>query len=179
MKTGIYLLFITVITLIGCSPSIHIYSDYDKDANISNFKTFSWLTEEEIEAKNNNPLYFNELSDKRIKHAVYEQMSKRGFVYKNDKQPLEMHYHIIVEDKTLLSTEPAGYIYGPFFQQRRTQWFPYKQGTLIIDLMDTRNKTLVWRGWATGTIEDEVSKKPEQAIMKAVSKIFKQFPYQR
>lgn len=165
--------------LLSCSSAMHVYSDQDKDADIADYKTYSWLTAQEIEGKGMNPLFYNELNDKRIKQAVDEQMKNRGFIHKNDKQPLEMHYHIIVEDKTVLATEPLGYLYGPSWQMKRAQAYPYQEGTLIIDLMDTRNKTLVWRGWATSAIEDEVSKKPEQAIQKAVQKIFSLFPYQR
>lgn len=175
MKLSITLFALTAIT--ACSPAVRVFSDYDKDTNISAYSTYSWLTEAEIERKGLNPIYYNELNDKRIKQAVYQQMKNRGFNYGNEKQPLEIHYHIIVEDKTILATEPGGYIYGPFWQMRRTISYPYKQGTLIIDLMDVKNKALVWRGWATGAIEDEVQKRPEEAIQKAVDKIFKVFPY--
>src|SRR3954447_22148150 len=166
------LALVGVLLLTACTPSMRVFSDHDKDANIADYKTYSWLSEQEIEGKGMNPLYYNELNDKRIKHAVYEQMKTRGFTYNNEKQPLEMHYHIIIEDKTFIATEPGGYTYSPFWQLKRTQAYPYREGTQIIDLMDTRNKTLVWRGWATGAIEDAVSKKPEQAIQKAVDKIF-------
>jgi hypothetical protein len=62
---------------------------------------------------------------------------------------------------------------------RNKQIYPYREGTLIIDLMDANNKTLVWRGWATSAIEEAVSRNPEQSIRKAVERIFKLFPYQR
>lgn len=179
MKFAVFWYCFILLALLSCNPAMHVYSDYDKDADIADYKTYSWLTKEEIEAKGINPLYYNELNDKRIKTAVYDQMKKKGFMYKNDMQPLEMHYHIIVEDKTFLATEPLGYIYGPAWQMKKTQVYPYQQGTLIIDLMDTRNKTLVWRGWATGAIEDEATRHPDEAIQKAVEKIFKRFPYQR
>jgi hypothetical protein len=176
---NIVLLYAFIVLLASCSPAIHVFSDHDKDADISQYKTYSWLTQEEIETKGMNPLYYNELNDKRIKQAIYDEMKKKGFTYKNEKQPLEMHYHIIVEDKTLIAAEPGGYIYSPFWELKRTQAYPYQQGTLIIDLMDTKNKTLVWRGWATGAIEDRVSRNPEQTIQKAVSKIFTLFPYKQ
>ena len=67
--------------LASCAPSIRVFSDYDKDANISDYKTYTWVTEEEIEGKSTNPLYCNELNDKLIKHAVYEQMKNRGFAF--------------------------------------------------------------------------------------------------
>jgi hypothetical protein len=179
MKAYITLFAFVLAGIYSCSTSMRVFSDYDKDANISDYKTYSWLTEEQIESKGTNPLYYNELNDKRIKQAVYEQMKKRGFTYSNETQPLEMHYHIIVEDKTLVTTEPSGYQYGPFFLSKQTHVYPYRQGTLIIDLMDTRTKNLVWRGWATGAIESEVSKKPEEVIRKGIEKIFELFPYKR
>jgi hypothetical protein len=178
MKANIVILFAFALTgLYSCGSSMQVFSDYDKDADMSAYKTYSWLTEEQIESKGTNPLYYNELNDKRIKQAVYEQMKRRGFTYSNETQPLEMHYHIIVEDKTLVTTEPGGYGYGPVFESKRKQAYPYRQGTLIIDLMDTKNKTLVWRGGATSAIESEISKNPEEAIRKGVEKIFEKFPY--
>lgn len=178
MKTKFVTCALITILLSACGTGLHVYSDFDKDANITDYKTYSWLTREEIEQKGTNPLYYNELNDKRIKQAVYDQMKKKGFTYKNELQPLEVHYHIVVEDKTVSISEPLEYVYGPTWPAKRTRFYPYQQGTLIIDLMDTKNKTLVWRGWATGAIEESVSKNPEQAIQKAVAKIFTLFPYQ-
>lgn len=170
---------LVVTLLLSCGTGLHVYSDMDKNADIADYHTYSWLTKEEIEGKGTNPLYYNELTDQRIKQAVYDQMKKKGFTYKNELQPLEIHYHIVVEDKTVSIREPLEYVYGPTWPANRTRFYPYREGTLIVDLMDTRKKTLVWRGWATGAIEDAVSKNPEQAIQRAVAKIFSLFPYQR
>ncbi|MFM7430038.1 MAG: hypothetical protein ACKO1F_09080 [Flammeovirgaceae bacterium] len=45
---------------------MRVRSDYDKDINLNLYKTYSWLPVKEIESKN-NPLVYNELTDKRIK----------------------------------------------------------------------------------------------------------------
>lgn len=163
----------------SCSPSIHVYSDYDKEADIANYRNYSWLSEQAIEAKGSNPLFYNELNDKRIKKAVDKQLLSKGFLLSTGDQPLTLHYHIIVEDKSLVVKEPEGYNYSNYWQNKKETVYTYQEGTLIVDLMDSKTKALVWRGWATGVIENEVTKNPEKAIDQAVKKIFRLFPYNR
>ena len=92
------------------------------------------------------------------------------------KAELQLHYHIIVEDKTMVTTEPIGSQYHPYSNTYRTSTYQYREGTLIIDLMDTKTNTLIWRGWATDVITNSVRKDPEAAIQNAVAKIFQEFP---
>ena len=51
-------------------------------------------------------------------------------------------------------------------------------GTLIVDLVDTERKDLVWRGKATDTIGSD-SEAREQQLREAVSKMFEGFPASR
>lgn len=43
--------------------------------------------------------------------------------------------------------------------------------------MDARTNSLAWRGWATGDIMDASELTGEAFIRKAVSQLFKQYPY--
>jgi hypothetical protein len=47
--------------------------------------------------------------------------------------------------------------------------------TMIVDLYDTKTKSLVWRGLAQDTLSDSGSKN-SQKVSKAVAKMFKQWP---
>ena len=160
------------ISLISCSPYLDIGHDADKTVNISNYKTYSWLNETAIESRGLNPLYYNELTDKRIKKAVDSQLQSKGYTLVKEKGALELHYHIIVENKTYPSLEPRQYI----GQLQKATDVNYKEGTLIIDIMKPGENDLVWRGYATGIITYETTSKPEEAINYAVAKIFKSFP---
>ena len=167
---------VIAILLYSCGPSLQFFSDYDKNINLSGYVSYSWLDLAAIEGKGMNPLYYNELNDKRIKEAVDKQMKTRNFQPFSTKGELELHYHIIVEDKTTVITEPIGSQYRPNPNNYRTSTYQYREGTLIIDLMDTKNNTLIWRGWATDVITNAVRKNPEAAINNAVAKIFGAFP---
>jgi hypothetical protein len=174
----ITILFALIITgLISCGPSIRVFSDYDKDLKVTDYKTFTWLDAKAIEGKGTNPLYYNELNDKRIKTAINAEMAAKGYRMLESNGELEMHYHIVVEDKTSVSTEPYGYTYGPYWLGRRVNVYQYREGTLIVDVMDKKTSTLVWRGWATDVITKEVTKNPEKAISDAVQAIYKKYPF--
>ncbi len=48
-------------------------------------------------------------------------------------------------------------------------------GTLIVDLYDSKSQSLVWRGIAQNTLNNNGSKN-QQLVQKAVTKMFKQWP---
>jgi uncharacterized protein DUF4136 len=48
-------------------------------------------------------------------------------------------------------------------------------GTLIVDLYDAKNQTLLWRGIAQDTLNNNGNKN-QQLVQKAVAKMFKQWP---
>ena len=179
MNRQFLILIFAAFTLWGCGSSMLVFSDFDKDANISTYNSYNWLSLDAIEAKGLNPLYYNEINDKRIKNEVDNQLKSRGFVSSNSSQPLELHYHIVVEDKTVTTTNYGGRHFNNYWLNRGVSTYNYREGTLIIDLMDTKNNILVWRGWATDVIDNNTTNNPEAAINKAVQEIFKVFPFTR
>lgn len=48
-------------------------------------------------------------------------------------------------------------------------------GTLIVDLYDAKNQSLIWRGIAQGTLNNNGSKN-QQLVQKAITKMFNQWP---
>jgi hypothetical protein len=48
-------------------------------------------------------------------------------------------------------------------------------GTMIIDLYDAKTQSLIWRGLAQGTLNNNGSKN-QQLVQKALQKMFKQWP---
>jgi Domain of unknown function (DUF4136) len=173
MKHILVLFIFAVLT--GCSPQIGVYSDFDQDYDLSSYKTFDWGQKIKIE-EDRNPLHYNELNDKRIKAAVLEQMTMRGYQLTSENPDLIFHYHIVIDDQSVVATDPYGYYYGPYWTHMQTNVFTYRQGTLILDLMERKSQDLVWRGWAVTDIgqikPDEVS----DIIKTTVARIFKKYP---
>jgi hypothetical protein len=170
------LLIITALAILaGCSPQIRVFSDFDPDYDLWTYKTFDWGQKVDIEA-GKNPLQYNELNDKRIKAAVQQQMVSRGYELTSNSPDLALHYHIIVDDQSVVSTEPYGYRYGQYWMRMQTDVYSYKEGTLILDLMDKKTNNLIWRGWAVSAIDQIDPEKVDELIKTAVARIFKKFP---
>jgi hypothetical protein len=166
---------VSILALAACSPEIRVYSDHDPAYQVKNFRTFDWGQKTDIEV-NRNALHYNELNDKRIKSAILRELSVRRYLMAEANPDVVIHYHIIIDDQSVVSTEPFGYFYGPYWTQLRTHVYSYREGTLIIDLMDPKTNNLVWRGWATAAIDTIVPEQTEEMINRAVAKIFRRFP---
>jgi hypothetical protein len=175
MKLHRTLLTVGILAIIwSCSDKIRVKSDYDRDVNLNRYKTYAWLPVKDIEAKN-NPLVYNELTDKRIKKAVDLQMQIKRIQYTLDSPSLRVHYHIIIDNKTVVRPNVYGYYYSPYWMGNQTNIYQYREGTLIIDLMDASNNNLVWRGWASTSLDNDIEL-TEKEIDEAVFKILREFP---
>jgi hypothetical protein len=171
MKKFTPLLFLLAV---ACSNQIRVRTDFDREVEIHRFTTYSWLDVKNIEQRN-NPIDFNELTDKRVKQAVDRQMKEKGYEQTADSAQLIVHYHITVEDKVVIRPEPYGYTYGDYWLDNKRSAYRYQEGTLIIDFMDRKNKNLIWRGWAVSVLDGE-KMITEDLINEAAAKIFAKFP---
>jgi len=131
----------------ACSPNIRTYSDYDHAYKIQEFKTFGWAKDIRKNDKQ-NPLYYNELNEKRIKAAVNDVLKSKGYVMTQTDPSLTIDYHIIVEEQSLVQADPYGFFSGDSYMRPRDNVFSFREGTLILDFKKTDTAELIWRGWA-------------------------------
>jgi hypothetical protein len=162
-----------LLLLSACSNELRVYTDFDRSVSIQKLTSYDWLPVNQIEARN-NPILLNELTDKRIKKAVEAQLEEKGYVRSETSAQMIIHYHIIVENKASVSTEPYGYNYGHYWLDKELDSYRYNEVTLILDFMDSRNCDLIWRGWAVSILDEEAIS--EALINQAVAEIFQQFP---
>ncbi len=156
--------------LVACSDQITVRTDYDKSIKIATYNSFAWLDKEGIEERN-NPLYYNELNDRRIREATVGQLTGKGYSLDPAAPRLKVHYHIVIEDKTQVRSDT----YSPYWIKSERDVYTYREGTLIIDLMDGQNEMLLWRGWAISALSD-TDQMSDELIRDAVAKIFEKLP---
>jgi hypothetical protein len=156
----------------GCA-SMAVTTDYDQDVDFTQYKTFDWIKQKpRVPPKR---ALDASLFDKRLRSAVETELETKGYERITTGKPdLLIAYHIGSKNKVDVSTH--GYRYGP-----RGRWVGtyvdvhrYKEGTLILDIVDAGEKQLVWRGTARGAIYNP--REMEAKILEAVTEIFKVFP---
>ena len=180
---------VSTLLLSACS-SVRILSDYDRTASFGDYTTFNLADPKPWEGE--EPL-INELNRNRVRKAIYEQMRLRNYEESNDPD-LVVNIYVKVEEKTRATTtyhRPYFPYYGWYWYYGHWRYYQYwgpgwvypettiteyKEGTLIVDLVDTQKEQLVWHGVATGTMQENV-KDLEGKIYDVVRKMFDKYPY--
>jgi uncharacterized protein DUF4136 len=165
-----------LMVLLGSAFGQHIQTDFDHQANFSQYKTYSW---QEIKPANS-------LWDSRIKNAVDAQLSAKGWTQVDNGSDVAIVAIKMTKTQKTLETFYDGFSgggwgwrgfggYGNSFGDSTTTEHDYKEGTLVVDIFDAKSKQLIWRGSAEDTLSESAAKN-EKNLDKGVAKMFKEFP---
>ena len=183
------LLFFTAIILLQSCSSVNITSDWDREANFDDYKTFNILSRDSA-----NQVIINDFDWRRIKDAIIVEMTARGYTHESDNGDLDVGIHILLQDKTDIRAYTDyyggygyggygwGYGYGPYGgmggSTTTVSEYDYTQGTLILNVMDSKAKALLYQGIAVGTIEEGNADK-EKRIHKVIGQVYAPYPVQK
>ncbi len=170
-RTAVGTMFFVV--MLGAAFAQHIKTDFDHQANFSQYKTYSW---QEIKPANS-------LWDARIKNAVDAQLAAKGWTQVDSGGDVAVVAMKTSKTQRTLQTFYDGFgggwgwrrFGGGGFGDATTTEQDYKVGTLVIDLYDAKTKQLIWRGSAQDTVSDKATQN-EKNLNKGVAKMFKAFP---
>ena len=161
------------LAMLGVAFAQHVQTDFDHQANFSQYKTYSW---QQIQPANS-------LWDARIKNAVDAQLTAKGLTQVDSGGDVTIVAIKTTQTQRSLQTFYDGFgggwgwrrFGGGGFGEATTTEQDYKEGTLVVDLFDAKTKQLVWRGSAEDTLSDKADKN-EKNLEKGVAKMFKDFP---
>ena len=167
-----------VIVLIGlalflgnASFAQQVKTDYDRAANFSQYKTYSW---EKVQTP--DPLWVD-----RIKAAVNAALATKGWTQVGSGGDISIIAMEINRNHQTLNTYyddfGGGWRWRGFggFGESTTTSETYTVGTLVVDLFDAKTKMLVWRGVSSDMLSDK-SDKNIKNLNKGVEKMFQHFP---
>jgi Domain of unknown function (DUF4136) len=148
-----------------------VKTDYDRSADFSQYKTYSW---EKVQTQ--DPLWVN-----RIKDAVNAALTAKGWTQVESGGRVAIVAIETTQNQQTLNTFYDGFgggwgwRRGGGFGDATTTVDTYKVGTLVVDLFDAHNKTLLWRGSSSDTFSNK-SDKNIKNLDKGVQKMFDHFP---
>ena len=160
--------FLSALLLPGCA-SIQVRSDYDDTTDFGKYQTFRMLDRKGPRQAAPGMNRLNRLVAEDLKR----ELEARGLRAIAQGPPdLLVGFHTDVKNRISVTEEWYPYRWrGP---RRSVSVDSYKEGTLVVDLIDRAAEAVVWRGWATGAFRS-----PEEAeakVHKAVVKVLEQFP---
>ena len=159
------------LSILSCG-SIKVASDYDSDADFSNYKTFAFYK------SGIDKVEISDIDKKRILKSIQNTLLNKGLTI--DKNP-----DILINIATKSSENI--YIDNSFYSPYYTGWYPYygrghrqvaystSQGALYIDVIDTKSKQLIWQGKGIGVLSSKESDRDE-LVNNYVTKILEVYP---
>jgi hypothetical protein len=164
----------------GCSR-VAVHVEADPRANFSSYTTFEFLPNggvkrpaEDIPRRLRatlDPLYHA-----YVQEGVTRDLTAKGFVLapSRDEADLLIGYRTVISDRADVIPPIYGFGWRGYVHPvhpARVHW--YKEGTLVIDIIDRRDEYLVWRGVGVGAMRDM---RPGEDLMDAVKEILADFP---
>jgi hypothetical protein len=154
-----------------------VQTDFDPSANFQKFRTYAFA---ELTDLNKGGILDNSLLRKRLDQMVGQQLRNKGLqqVAGNQNPDLLVHYWVGVQEKQQVqSTGPAGpgaYRWGGGYGGGVTT-YEYKEGTLVVDLIESTKKELVWRATIVAVMGSSAEENADLAN-KGIAKAFEQYP---
>lgn len=177
-KVGSIAAALSVLLLaVGSLSAQDVRTDYDHSVNFSQFKTYTWL-----EVKTSNSLW-----DQRLKNDVNSALAAKGLTEVPSGGDLSILAIRTSQPEQTLNTfydglGGGGWGYRRFggggfggFGEATTTTDTYKVGTVVVDILNSKSKALLWRGSASGTLSSNSNKNIE-ALDKATEKLFAHYP---
>ena len=178
----IVLPLLTVVFLSSCA-TVNVITDYDRQADFKEYKSYAFYKTGIDKAQ------ISDLDKKRILKAIETEMANRGFVKSQDPDIL---VSIFTKERERVDVyNNVGWGWGGFYSP--WAWGPgwgwgwgggfgpnvsaRTEGSLYIDLIDAKDKELVWQGRGVGTLNNtkDIAKK-EERIREFVAQILKEYP---
>ncbi len=173
LQRAVFVLMGMMLLFAGKSSAQQVKTDYDRNANFAQYKTYSW---EQVKTK-------DALDVDRIKTGVNAALAAKGWTQVDSGADVCIVAIEITRNQQTLNTFYDGFgggwgwrrFGGGGFGEATTTTETYKVGTLVVDLFDAKTKKLLWRGTSSDTLSNN-SDKNIKNLDKGVEKMFKQFP---
>lgn len=191
-KKGMQLLLLGLCLLLisSCAPAVDVTTDYDRSTNFSRYQTFSFYQDRPAQPRD-AATNFNTSLDLYLRNAIRQSLANQGLRYDSSNPDLKVAYDVSVNVDTEVNTN---YAYPPGFGYGYSYWygyrynygfnrFPttyrtinqYREGTVVVDLINPETNELVWRGIGEAAV-DMRGKIEQERINTIVTNILQKYP---
>jgi hypothetical protein len=175
-----------VLATTACAPAIHVRTAADPNANLASLRTFRVLPTpgrraNAAPASNTDPMLQNSITNRALRADLAQAFEQRGYTADTTNPDFAVAYYASAREKLNVTYWDYGY---PFWRPSGWwAWGPgpvaqvneYTQGTVIVDVIDPKTKTLLWRGQGVADVSDN-PQKYAQELAKTVTAIVNKFP---
>ncbi len=175
-KLNLSLVFGFILLLSSCR-TVDIVTEVDPTIDFTTFDNYMMMQRLESEM-------LTDKTKKLIGSAIAKEMDKRGY---NQTLSPDLIVKVMVisrEKEAAMVTRHNDFYWGSSTYNygwgigtgiNKVSYNTYKEGTLVIDIIDKENKLLVWQGIATGAFKGS-DKRKEKDLNNMIAKVFRTMP---
>jgi len=183
MRRILLFLMASVFLTASTALSQDVRYNFDRDTDFSRFKTYKWVVIKDAPR-------VDDLVERQIMAAVDAQLATKGLTkIDDDSANLYVGYQAGVGQEKQFTSYSSGWGYGGGWY--RGGWYggaggstmttgqtsTIYRGQLAVDLYDSANHDLVWRGVASKTLNPKAKPDTQQKnLNKAVAKLLRNYP---
>lgn len=185
------LMLVLSLFVVSCGPKVTTSKKTAKD--LDSFSSYAFLPNQDtIKTTRYDNRYVNEI----VIDEINENMQNLDYRLDRNQPDLLVYYHLMMDEEMAVDANPIytdysyyrpGYYVGPYYRNYAynnyftvpriagagIQQIPYKEGTIVIDVIDRRTNEILWRGRANDLITPN---NLEEELREYVNAIFDQFP---
>ena len=170
-RNALALAGLAILSIAGCA-GVEVHSDWDRAVDFGRFETYLWAPSNPGAGERDADTIHSgdkSLLDRRIRRLVDEEMAAKGFrLTTSGDADFLLVYHASTKKRVEIWSSPYRRWYGG---PRANSW---REGTLLIEVVDLSQKSVVWQGWGTAPLGSP--EKSEDDMRKVISNILKRFP---
>ena len=179
--------FVTVSLAVGSCSSTRYIVDQDTRHDFSSYSTYAWFQLASPPDKAKPPTEANTILTRRIRWAIDGQLAGKGL----ESAPVGdadflVTYSMVLQSRMVMYhtgwSMPMGgwgrggwgWGWGGGWSGGRSSVETYTEGTIVVDVLDTKTRTLVWRG-----IAENAFRKPnpnDEKVAKTIARVMQDFP---
>ena len=183
MRTIILTVLSFTLFLSGCASGPDIFIDYSTSTDFSHYKTYRWY-DDVMSSKEADYRQYNS-QDKRVRKYFNKELERLGYRAVNSGEPdFLINYHISKQENLQIdqfsqysSKGVHGSVAAGTYGQSVSIGYSsgskprvYKDGTVVIDIINTAKSEVAWRGIAEGRLPKDLSPKKRDQIAFNLSK---------
>src|SRR5512132_646542 len=164
-----------VFALAGCA-TMNVSSHVERGLDFAQYRSWDFGPADALPTGDprldNNPFFKDYLEG-----SVGKALEARRYVRTTAGTPdLLVHYHANISKTFDINGVDSRY--GYCNADCEPNFFEYEQGTIVLDVVDTRTNRVVWRGWAQENINGVIDNQEllRRDVNKAVTRMMKRFP---
>lgn len=158
-----------LILITACASQRDVSIQTAENIDFRSYKTFMVKLDPEKE--------YADFADQKIEEVLENEMKLRGLKKDTVNPDLWIMYDTRVRQKTKFerSSYPYDYYYPWDWGYNRYPYreYTYREGTVIIDIVDVKKKRLIWQGWLSESVDD---KRDMEDVEMDIRSIMARFP---